>query len=413
MPIKFDENVPLDNKQLRIYNNKNEFTRVSVDEAIANGYNKWKGWKCSAGVRGLYIDYDGNIWIGNCASALINRTNLDQWEAFRKDYIKRVGKEYFYANNKAIVKEYYMSGQAFQKIIKFEDRYNYWGCCGNVKDKIDLPIKYVNCPLKACGCGADVILSKFKDDDNTLRVTLRGYDETNNLTGFTKILEGDQTAVEMNFPIPYQILWDLGRRCNYDCFYCWPGVHNNKESHLNYNIIIQVIDYMIDNWSNGQEIRWNFGGGEPTMHPRFLDILKHLKKRKQWTLVTTNGSRSTKFWNEARRYINTANMSAHFTSMSQFPGNEERFIENCKLIMEHHDVIDDDFWIEIKLMTPPGFLDRAIDFKQKIESFGLLDKPGANGRMKGTLSLVPIRSLEDSSKLVDYSSNELSYFKDQ
>ena len=26
----------------------------------------------------------------------------------------------------------------------------------------------------------------------------------------------EPVAVEMNFPIPYQILWDIGRRCNYD-----------------------------------------------------------------------------------------------------------------------------------------------------------------------------------------------------
>ena len=36
MPIQADPNVPLDNKQLRIYDNTS-YTRVSVDEAIARG----------------------------------------------------------------------------------------------------------------------------------------------------------------------------------------------------------------------------------------------------------------------------------------------------------------------------------------------------------------------------------------
>ena len=57
------------NKQLRIYDETGKFIRVSVDEAIANKYNYWKDWKCSAGIRGLYIDYDGNIWICNSASS--------------------------------------------------------------------------------------------------------------------------------------------------------------------------------------------------------------------------------------------------------------------------------------------------------------------------------------------------------
>jgi hypothetical protein len=43
----------------------------------------------------------------------------------------------------------------------------------------------------------------------------------------------------------------------------------------------------------------------------------------------------------------------------------------------------------------------------------MLDKPGANLRPKGTISLVPIRDLNDSEKLVDYSENEIKYFTNQ
>ena len=65
--------IPLDNKQLRWYRKDGKFELVSVDEAISRGLNKWKGWKCSAGVRALYIDYDGGVWVGNCASAAKDR----------------------------------------------------------------------------------------------------------------------------------------------------------------------------------------------------------------------------------------------------------------------------------------------------------------------------------------------------
>jgi pyruvate-formate lyase-activating enzyme len=170
---------------------------------------------------------------------------------------------------------------------------------------------------------------------------------------------------------------------------------------------------LIDHWSHGSPIRWNFGGGEPTMHPRFMDILKYLKSRNQWVLVTTNGSRSTKFWREASQYINSVNMSAHFASMDLYSGNEDRFVEVCKVIMEHHDAVDDDHWIEIKLMTPPGFLERAQSTRQRILDLEMLDKPGANLRPKGTISLVPIRDLNDAEKLVDYSENEIKYFTNQ
>ena len=76
----------------------------------------------------------------------------------------------------------------------------------------------------------------------------------------------------------------------------------------------------------------NFGGGEPTMHPQFIDILKYLKSRNQWILVTTNGSRSTTFWKEAVQYINSINMSAHFASMDLYPKNNQRFVDICQII---------------------------------------------------------------------------------
>lgn len=105
-------------------------------------------------------------------------------------------------------------------------------------------------------------------------------------------------------------------------------------------------------------------------------------------------------------------MSAHFGSMDLYPGNEERFIEICALIIDYHKRVNKDHWLEIKLMTPPGFLDRAVEFRNKIQDLGLSDK-GANGRQIGAISLVPIRGIEDASQLVDYSGNELEYFKAQ
>ena len=95
--------------------------------------------------------------------------------------------------------------------------------------------------------------------------------------------------------------------------------------------------------------------------------------------------------------------------MSRFDRHEERFIENINLVMDLHNQNDADHWIEIKLMTPPGWLDRAIEFKNKL-NIQELTVPGKNGRMKGCCSLVPIR---DSNGLVKYTDEELNYFKEQ
>ena len=470
---------PTDNKQLRLYDCDGNYKLHSVDEIIANGYNNWKDWYCSAGARNLYIDYDGNVWVANCASSnfygkvhkkridelyanieefkVQNKQNLDQeWEQYRlekigpyphkewinantdggfpmpsegwedceqhhklMDYIKVLEKE-FYTDDSLTLRIGDKQNKAYKNLLKNHELYSYrtkddddeWGLLGSIYTDWDFPDSWLKCPYNSCGCGADVILRQAKTASavEKLYVTRHGYKGQDQGTRIEKDVE--PAGLEMNFPIVHQILWDITRRCNYDCDYCWPSVHNNVEPHHEYEKIIQTIDKAVDHWAEGDEIRWNFGGGEPSMHPKFLEILEYLHYKKQWVLVTTNGSRSKKFWSEAVKYINSVNMSAHFGSMDKFPGNERRFIENCEVIINHHKSVDKDHWLEIKLMTPPGTLERASEFKEKILDLGL-DSQGANKRQIGAISLVPIRALDDASKLVGYSDNEISFFQSQ
>lgn len=470
---------PTGNKQLRVYNNNNEYKLHSVDEVIAKGFNKHKGWHCSAGARNLYIDYDGNVWVANCASSnfygkvhkkridevyanleefkVQNKQNLDkEWEQYR---LKKIGphphKEWLNANTeggwpmpkvgwedceqhlklmayiKVLEQEFYTddkltlrvgdnANKAYKDILKNDKLYTVrttkdddeWGLLGSIYTDWRAPEQWTICPYSSCGCGADVILSKARTADAVERLSVTNMGTLGQEWGNRVEHEVEPFGVEMNFPIVHQILWDITRRCNYDCDYCWPGVHNNVEPHHAYDKILQTINKAVDEWADGDEIRWNFGGGEPTMHPQFMEILEHLSAKRQWVLVTTNGSRSSKFWKQAVQHINSINMSAHFGSMDLYPGNEQRFIDNCKLIIDHHRTTKKDHWLEIKLMTPPGMLDRATEFRNKIVNMGL-DERGANGRQIGAISLVPIRDISDASQLVDYSDNELEYFRSQ
>ena len=476
MPITPNPDIPLDNKQLRMYDEAGKFIRMSVDETIAREQNKWKGWKCSAGVRGLYIDYDGNIWNGNCASAnqysKIHTQRVTEftdkafpedvtelWKKYResiigadgseerKDWlnknteagwpmpktnwenseqqiklmaeIARLEDEFFVKkigdSNNFWYKEWSKDPDNWKWISTLEDISSTWGLLGNVTEGINIPEEYVTCPFNSCGCGADVILSKAKTDEHLkmLDVTANGHAGTVRAQNYTTAPIQEGVAMEMNFSIPYQILWDLGRRCNYSCDYCWPAVHSNTEQFHDFEKVINTIDMLSDNWSNGQPIRWNFGGGEPTMHPKFMEILKYLKSKGHWILVTTNGARSTKFWREASQYINSVNMSAHFASMDLYRGNEDRFIENCKIIMDQHDQKDDDHWLEIKLMVPSGFLDRAQLLRDRLLEIPQWHTFGANGRPKGEISLVPIRDISNASELTKYSDNEIEFFRNQ
>lgn len=452
------------NKQFRIYDITGKFNRYSVDEVIANSFNKWSGWQCSAGVRGLYIDYDGNVWVGNCASSNRNKTaHYDGWQKFIDDEwkntresifgpvphrkwrsqntgrvnpvtddsatewtltqedwdnsekilsakFKEVETEYFSTLETKLRKKFNANGSGFQWQATENDIGKVWGLLGNIYNTWSPTKEWITCEIDACGCGADVILSKSRDEKSkeNLHVTNNGYDGQYKSLNLQSETLDKHIATEMDFPIDYQILWDISRRCNFSCSYCWPSVHNNTDPHHDWEVIQATLHKAINEWANGAPIRWNFGGGEPTLHPKFLDILQILKDNKQWTMVTTNGSLKPAFWHKAKKLLNSVNFSCHFESV-----DERQFIDNIKIVLDWHDECNDDLWCEIKLMAPPGVVNRALAMKETINALDTFNRPGLNGRKKGAISIVPIRGLTDSNAVLDYTAEELGILRSQ
>ena len=168
----------------------------------------------------------------------------------------------------------------------------------------------------------------------------------------------------------------------------------------------RTADRLIADWAGNRQIRWNFGGGEPTLHPQFLDFLRYLKARNQWVLVTTNGTRPRKYWQEAAPFINSINLSVHFEYAQEW-----KLRDNIEEICDHFDHHDDDHWIEIKVMAPPGQVSRAVAFRDMIDSTALLSTIGANGKIKGVVSIVPIRL--HNAAVADYAPDEIVLIQNQ
>lgn len=403
------------NKQLRHYDESGKYVRLSVDETIANNLNAWEGWTCSAGTKGLYIDFDGNIWICNTASAAINRYNYKLRDKRREEYFERgehenKPDEIIRNDVKTLIQKFGKLDEAYKNIYNTEDKLP--GLLGNIYNGFTLPKSKSICKWKSCGCGADVFLAKAKDDKSfgNLAVYNNGFygQRSTKIDLVETIKDSEIVGVEPNFPIPYQILWDLGRTCNYDCSYCWPSVHNRDGEHKSLEIMMNTANKIITEWSNNESIRWNFGGGEPTLNPYFLDFIKYLKSHNQWILITTNGSRPRKYWKEAVNYINSVNLSVHFEFV-----NETKLLGNIEEICNHFNEHDDDHWLEIKLMATPESLIRAVALKETIRNNTSIHELGANNRIKGAVSLVPIRSLGNSGTLVEYTEEQLKLLQQQ
>jgi len=91
-----------------------------------------------------------------------------------------------------------------------------------------------------------------------------------------------------------KIEWNLGKRCNYDCSYCPSEIHDNTSPHTDIEILKRAVDKLV---TLGKPIRLSFTGGEPTVHPKFRELVTYCKfKDIQWISVTTNGTLPYEFY---------------------------------------------------------------------------------------------------------------------
>ena len=103
----------------------------------------------------------------------------------------------------------------------------------------------------------------------------------------------------------FTVSWLLGRFCNYRCSYCWPYARSDKKDHRPTQLCCDTIDEIKrqarDN--NFNSFHFSFSGGEPTFHPGYNDLLRHLANdinNTNYTSIhmTSNCSRKLKWFQE-------------------------------------------------------------------------------------------------------------------
>ncbi len=76
----------------------------------------------------------------------------------------------------------------------------------------------------------------------------------------------------------FNVSWILGRYCNYKCSYCWTHGRGDERDHRPTDLCLRTIDEIKRQARiNGfNSFFFSLSGGEPTFHPGFLDIIRHL-----------------------------------------------------------------------------------------------------------------------------------------
>lgn len=97
---------------------------------------------------------------------------------------------------------------------------------------------------------------------------------------------------------------ELGSVCNYNCSYCPPQLHCGN-IWLDYDALKSFIEF-----SDPSHVL--LVGGEPTYYPHINDLLLFLKEREDRVIdITSNASKTLKWWEEHKQYIDIITLSYH------------------------------------------------------------------------------------------------------
>lgn len=139
-----------------------------------------------------------------------------------------------------------------------------------------------------------------------------------------------------------KIEWNLGKRCNYDCSYCPSSIHDNSSPHTDIEILKRAVDKLV---TLGKPIRLSFTGGEPTVHPKFKELIQYCNHvGVSWISVTTNGTLPYEFY--ATLDVDQLVFSIHLEyDWKRVFNTVESMVDLTKVqvvaqIMAHHDYMD-------------------------------------------------------------------------
>ncbi len=196
----------------------NKYCHYSLEEMLNRRLHNFKDWWCAAGKDSVFINADGNVFVGTC----------------------RVG-----------------------------------GIKGNVYEgPIQYPLNYIRCTKDWCSCGADMRIRKVKNPSDFEKAYQPVEGEKKD-----EIPDPDMVLpypYKVNWLFPLSISWDLGRRCNYSCSYCHPHISNTFENYRSWGSLLFAVKNLMTLFSEERLIKWNFTGGEPTLVPAYMNLVKYL-----------------------------------------------------------------------------------------------------------------------------------------
>lgn len=156
----------------------------------------------------------------------------------------------------------------------------------------------------------------------------------------------------------FNVSWLLGRYCNYNCSYCWPYARSDQKDHRPLEVLISTMDKIKSQArENGfNSFHFSFSGGEPTVHPGFLDLLEYysqdeMQPHYQSTHMTTNLSRHIDWFEKyvgATKNLHRVSITA---SWHREMAQKEAFRDKILFLQEN------DVHVTINMVMVPGMFE--------------------------------------------------------
>lgn len=169
----------------------------------------------------------------------------------------------------------------------------------------------------------------------------------------------------------FQVTWDLGRRCNYDCSYCPSHRHDNFSPHASLEDLIKNSDFVLEyinlymTYRNYKRASISFTGGEPTVNPNFIPFIEYLRKTYEEKYkdkydcsfaLTSNGAMSKKMAEKVMEHLDHITVSYH----AEADDTLKQQVKD-RMVQFHTDGPKHKFTLSINVMFHAGYFDECID----------------------------------------------------
>lgn len=187
----------------------------------------------------------------------------------------------------------------------------------------------------------------------------------------------------------FQVTWDLGRRCNYDCSYCPTTRHDNFSRHATLDELKANTDFLfeyIDTYMQYRKFKFTsigFTGGEPTVNPNFIPFIQYLKSEyeskysQKWKAnfaLTSNGAMSEKMATRVMQNMRHITVSYHAESDKKL----KKQVRD-RILQFHNEGPSHGLTMSVNVMFHAEYFDECKDLCEYLDEHGVKYVPRVIG----------------------------------